>query len=100
MVVVPDEPILMGTMMPSTGAFLAFGSLALPLGLAIILHMLSARGSRETLSTRLSYKGQGSLIVLLLTLLVSSAFLVGMASGPRFCLPFLVGVAAVGLRPL
>lgn len=97
MVVVPDEPILMGTMMPSTGAFLAFGSLALPLGLAIILHMLSARGSRETLSTRLSYKGQGSLIVLLLTLLVSSAFLVGMASGPKFCLPFLVGVAAVGL---
>ena len=96
-VVVPDEPILMGTMMPSTGAFLAFGSLALPLGLAIILHMLSARGSRETLSTRLSHKGQGSLIVLLLTLLVSSAFLVGMASGPKFCLPFLVGVAAVGL---
>ncbi len=96
-VVVPDEPVLMGTMMPSTGAFLAFGSLALPLGLAIILHMLSARGSRETLSTRLSHKGQGSLIVLLLILLVSSAFLVGMASGPKFCLPFLVGVAAVGL---
>ena len=35
--------------------------------------------------------------MLLLLLLVSSAFLVGMAAGPRFCLPFLVGVAAVGL---
>jgi hypothetical protein len=96
-VLVPEEPVLLGTMMASTGAFLAFGSLALPLGLAIILHMLSARGSRESLSSRLSHHGQGSLIVLLLILLVSSAFLVGMASGPRFCVPFLVGVAAVGL---
>ena len=93
-VLVPEEPVLLGTMMASTGAFLAFGSLALPLGLAIILHMLSARGSRETLSSRLSHHGQGSLIVLLLILLVSSAFLVGMASGPTFCVPFLVGVAA------
>jgi hypothetical protein len=96
-VLVPEEPVLLGTMIASTGAFLAFGSLALPLGLAIILHMLSARGSRETLSSRLSHHGQGSLIVLLLILLVSSAFLVGMAAGPIFCVPFLVGVAAVGL---
>ena len=49
--------------------------------------MLSPRGSRESLSSRLSHKGQGSLIVLLLILLVSSAFLVGMAAGPRFCAP-------------
>jgi hypothetical protein len=96
-VLVPEEPVLLGTMMASTGAFLAFGSLALPMGLAIILHTLSARGSRETLSTRLSHHGHGSLIVLLSILLVSSAFLVGMASGPMFCVPFLVGVAAVGL---
>jgi hypothetical protein len=96
-VVVPHEPLLMGTLMASTGAFLAFGSLALPLGLAIILHMLAPRGSRESLSARLSQKGQGSLIVLLLILLVSSAFLVGMAAGPKLCAPFLIGVAAVGL---
>jgi hypothetical protein len=95
--VVPDEPVLMGTLMASTGAFLAFGSLALPLGLAIILHMLSPRGSRESLSSRLSHKGQGSLIVLLLILLVLSSFLVGMAAGPKFCVPFLAGVAVVGL---
>jgi hypothetical protein len=95
--VVPEEPVLMGTLMASSGAFLAFGSLALPLGLAIVLHMLSPRGSRESLASRLSHKGQGSLIVLLLLLLVSSAFLVGMAAGPTFCVPFLIGVATVGL---
>ena len=73
--IVPEESVLLGTMMASRGAFLAFGSLALPLGLAIVLHMLSPRGSRESLASRLSHKGQGSLIVLLLFLLVSSAFL-------------------------
>ena len=95
--VVPEQPVLMGTMMGGYGAFLAFGSLALPLGLAIVLHMLSPRGSRESLLSRLSHKGQGSLIVLLLLLLVSSAFLVGMLTGPRFCVPFVVGLVVVGL---
>ena len=47
--VVPEQPALMGTMMGGYGGFLAFGSLALPLGLAIVLHMLSPRGSRESL---------------------------------------------------
>ena len=94
---VPEQPVLMGTMMGGYGGFLAFGSLALPLGLAIILHMLSPRGSRESLSSRLSHKGQGSLIVLLLLLMVSSAVLVGMAAGPRFCAPFILGLAAVGV---
>ena len=96
--VVPDQPALMGTMMGGYGGFLAFGSLALPLGLAIVLHTLSPRGSRESLSSRLSHKGQGSLIVLLLLLLVSSAFLVGMSTGPIFCVPFILGLAVVGFR--
>ena len=87
----------MGTMMGGYGGFLAFGALALPLGLAIVLHTLSPRGSREGLASRLSHKGQGSLIVLLLLLLVSSAFLVGMSTGPIFCVPFIVGLAVVGL---
>ena len=94
---VPQQPALMGTLMSSYGGFLAFGSLALPLGLAIVLHTLAPRGSRESLSFRLRQKGQGSLIVLLLLLLVSSAFLVGMAAGPMFCIPFIVGVVVVGL---
>jgi O-antigen ligase len=45
----------------------------------------------------LRHKGQGSLIVLLLLLLVSSAFLVGMSTGPIFCVPFIAGLAVVGL---
>jgi hypothetical protein len=84
-------------MMGGYGGFLALGSLALPLGLAIVLYTLSPRGSRESLSSRLSHKGQGSLIVLLLLLLVASAFLVGMSAGPRFCVPFILGLAVVGL---
>ena len=35
--------------------------------------------------------------MLLVFLLVSSAFLVGMATGPRFCGPFLIALLAVGL---
>ena len=37
------------------------------------------------------------MIVLLLLLLVLSAFLVGMAAGPMFCIPFILGVVVVGL---
>jgi O-antigen ligase len=95
--VVPEQPVLMGTMIGGHGGFLAFGSLALPLGLAIVLHTLAPRGSRESLSSRLSHKGQGSLVVLLLVLLVASGFLVGMSSGPLFSVPFIVGLAVVGL---
>jgi hypothetical protein len=95
--VVPEQPALMGTMMGGYGGFLAFGAFALPLGLALVLHTLSPRGSREGLASRLHHKGQGSLIVLLLLMLVSSAFLVGMSTGPIFCVPFIAGLAVVGL---
>jgi len=95
--VVPEQPFWFGTMIGSAGAFLAFGSLALPLALAIVLQLISPRGSREGLSSRLSQTGQGSLIVLMMVMLVSSAFLVGMMAGPRFCPPFVLGLAAVGL---
>ena len=60
---VPDRPFLFGTMMGGAGAFLALGSLALPLALAIVLHVLSPRGSRESLSYRLKHTGQGGLAV-------------------------------------
>jgi hypothetical protein len=94
---IPEEPFCFGTMVPSSGAFLAFGSLALPLSLAIVIHLLAPRGSRETLASRLGQKGQGSLIVLMVIMLVSSALLVGLVAGPWFSLPFFVGLAAVGL---
>jgi hypothetical protein len=95
--VVPEQPFWFGTMIDSASAFLALGSLALPLGLAIVLHVISPRGSREGLSARLSQTGQGSLIVLLVIMLGLSAFLVGMLAGPRFCPPFLLGLAVVAL---
>jgi hypothetical protein len=95
---VPEQLTLMGTMMGGCGGFLALGSLALPLGLAIVLHMLSPCGSRESLASRLSQNGHGSLIVFLLLLLILSAFLVGLAAGgSAFCVPFVIGVAVVGL---
>jgi hypothetical protein len=97
-VAVRAEPMLrFGTMIASPGAFLALASLALPLALAITLHLISPRGSREGLTSRMSQTGQGGLILLLLIMLFVSAFLVGLSAGPRFCAPFVLGLAVVGL---
>jgi hypothetical protein len=94
---VANRPFLFGTMMGGAGAFLALASLALPLALAIVLHVISPRGSRESLSYRLQHTGHGGLTVLLLVMLVVSTFLVGLMAGPWFCLPFALGLAAVGV---
>jgi hypothetical protein len=94
---VPERPFLFGTMMGGAGAFLALGSLSLPLALAIVLHVISPRGSRESLSYRLEHTGQGGLAVLLVIMLVVSTFLVGLLAGPWYCAPFALGLAAVGL---
>ncbi len=83
--------------MGGAGGFLALGSLALPLALAIVLHVISPRGSRESLAYRLQHTGQGGLTVLLVVMLVVSTFLVGLMAGPWFCVPFALGLAAVGL---
>ncbi len=93
----PERPFLFGTLLGGPGAFLAFGSLALPLALAIVLHLISPRGSRESLSTRLSQTGHGSLLALLVILLSCSAVLVGLLAGTWFCVPFAVGIVTVGL---
>ncbi len=94
---VPEVPYLFGTMIGGAGAFLALGSLALPLALAIVLHVISPRGSREGLSYRLQHTGAGGLAVLLVVMLLASTFLVGLMAGPWFCAPFAVGLAVVGL---
>src|SRR5262249_39384421 len=94
---IPDRPFLFGTMMGGPGALLAMGSMALPLGLAIVLHVLAPRGSRERLSDRLSPAGHGGLAVLLVVLLVVGAFLAGLMAGPRFSVPFALGLVMVGL---
>jgi hypothetical protein len=94
---VTNPSFTFGTMVGGAGAFLALASLALPLALAIVLHVLAPRGSRESLSYRLKHTGQGGLTVLLLFMLVVGTFLVGLMAGPWFCPPFALGMAAVGL---
>ncbi len=96
-VAIPGEAFCFGTMVGSSGALLALASLALPLSLAVVLHLLAPRGSRENLVSRLGQRGQGSLVVLLLIMLVSGAFLVGLIAGPWYSVPFLAGLAAVGV---
>jgi hypothetical protein len=93
----PTRPHLVGTMMGGPGAFLALGSLALPLALAMLLHLVAPRGSRERIGDRLNESGHGGLAVLLALMLAAGSVLVGLAAGPRFGLTFAVGFAVVGL---
>jgi hypothetical protein len=93
---VPDRPFQVGTMLGGSGAYLALGSLGLPLALALTLQLLAPRGSRAGLGTRLRESGHGSLVFLLVFLLVASAGLVGILAGPWFGLPFVLGLAVVG----
>jgi O-antigen ligase len=95
-VLVPDRPFQVGTMLGGSGAYLALGSLGLPLALALTLQLLAPRGSRAGHWTRLRESGQGSLVFLLVFLLVTSAVLVGMLAGPWFSLPFVLGLAVGG----
>jgi hypothetical protein len=99
-VLIPVTPFLFGTMAGGAGACLALGSLALPLGLAIVLHLVSPRGSRESLAGRLGYSSQGSLVFLLVVTMIVGAMLVGLAGGPWHSLPVVVGLAAAGLPAL
>jgi hypothetical protein len=94
---VPDRPFLFGTMMGGPAGLLAVGSMALPLALAIVLHLLAPRGSREDLAYRLGHSGQGGLVVLLVVVLAAGAFLAGMMAGPWFSIAFAVALALVGL---
>ena len=96
-VLIPVTPALFGTMMASPAAFLALGTLALPLALAIFLHVLSPRGSRESFSARLGHSGQGSLLLLLSILMLLGVFLMGMVAGVWYCLPMALGLLTVGL---
>jgi hypothetical protein len=96
-VLAPSTPFLFGTTTGGSGAFLVFGSLALPLALAIVLHLVSPRGSRERLSDRLGRSSQGSLVLLLVIMLTVSTFLIGLVAGPWYALPVVLGLATVGL---
>ena len=78
----PSRPFLIGSLMGGPGAFLALGSLALPLALGLMLQMMSPRGLREGLLARLRDSGQGSLVLLMLGLIVAGSVLVGILAGP------------------
>lgn len=94
---IPDRPFVIGTQMGGTGAYLALGSIGLPLAFAILLQLMAPRGSREPLGLRLSQAGQGGLVTLLVTLLMTSALVVGLLAGPLLSLPFAIGLVAVGV---
>jgi hypothetical protein len=95
-VAVPDRPFLLGTLMGGPGAYLALGSIALPLALALALQLMAPRGSREGLMTRLRQSGQGSLVFLLVGLVLTSAALTGLMAGLVLCLPFAIALVLVG----
>jgi O-antigen ligase len=93
----PDRPFLLGSLMGGPGAFLALGSLALPLAFGLMLQMMSPRGLREGLMARLRDSGQGSLVVLMLGLIIAGAVLVGAIAGPLPSLIFGLGLLIVGV---
>jgi len=94
---VPEQTFQLGSLLGGPGAYLALGSIGLPLTLALALQIMAPRGSRETLSARLGESGMGSLVLLLAGLLVASGLLVGMIAGPFFSVPFLVALVFVGI---
>ena len=93
----PDRPFLIGSLMGGPGAFLALGSLALPLAFGLMLQMMSPRGLREGLLARLRDSGQGSLVVLMLGLIVVGSVLVGLIAGPMPSLVFAIGLVVAGV---
>ena len=96
----PDRTQLLGTMMGGPGAHLALGAIGLPLALGLTLQLMAPRGSRDGLWTRLAESGQASLLILLYTSTLTSAFLLGLLSGPELAIPFALAISLVGLPSL
>jgi hypothetical protein len=92
-----QRQFLFGSLMGGPGAFLALGSLALPLAFGLMLHTMAPRGLREGLLARLRDSGQGSLVLLMFGLIVASSVLVGVLGGLVPTLIFGFAVALVGL---
>lgn len=94
---VPDRPFFVGTQMGGPGAYLALGSVGLPLALALTLQLIAPRGSREPLAARLGHSGQGSLVALVYGLLTASAALAGLLAGPHYSAALGLGLVLAGL---
>lgn len=97
---VPEPTFCLGGLVGGPGAYLALASLALPLTLGILLHLLSPRGSREPLGMRLRDAGQGSLVVLLALLAMVGSGMVGYLGGRWLAMPFVLGLLLAGLPTL
>jgi hypothetical protein len=96
----PVKTRLIGTLMGGSGAYLALGSLGLPLALALTLQLMAPRGSRLGTWERLRETGQGSLLVLLYGSSIVGAFVVGLLAGPTLALPFLLATLLIGVPSL
>jgi hypothetical protein len=92
-----EKTFLFGSLMGGPGAFLALGSLALPLSFGLMLHLMAPRGLRDGLIARLRESGQGSLILLMLGLILCSCVLIGVLAGLVPSLTFGLGLAIVGV---
>jgi hypothetical protein len=93
----PDRPFFIGSLMGGPGAYLALGSIGLPLSLALLLQLMAPRGSREGFWARLGETGQGGLVVLLAGMLAIGAGVVGLLAGPALAVPFAIALMMVGL---
>jgi O-Antigen ligase len=94
---IPERTFSIGSQMGGPGAYLALASIGLPLALGLLLQLMAPRGSREPLSGRLRDSGQGSLVLLIVTMLLASALLCGVLAGPWFAIPLALGVMFAGL---
>lgn len=92
---VPVLPFTFGTLLGGSGAFLVMGALALPLAIALVLHLLAPRTSYESAFNRLRQSGQGSLVILLVALSLLATVLVGLVGGLLYCLPIALGAVIV-----
>jgi hypothetical protein len=93
----PDRPTAIAGLLGGPGAFLALGSLGLPLALGLTLHLLAPRGSRGSLWSRLRLSGHTGLAILLFGSSVITALLVGWASGWWLSIPFVIGLLVAGI---
>lgn len=92
----PRDRGLMGSMLGGPGAYLALGSIGVPMGLGLLLHLLAIRGPRETLADRLRNSEVVSFVALLGLCLPLACCLLGWISGPIVILPLALIVAIVG----
>jgi hypothetical protein len=93
----PDRPFLIGSLMGGPGAFVAMGSLALPLAFGLMLQITSPRGNRGGLLARLRESGQGALVLLMFGLVLAGSALVGVLAGPMPSLAFAICLILVGI---